>query len=97
MDKVLHGLDFCYVYIDDLLIASSSPEEHKCHLRMVLERLNAHGIIINPQKCEFGVSSLDFLGHHMDRWGIHALAEKVRVIREFPQPTSFVSSLFQGI
>ena len=88
MDKVLHGLQFCYVYIDDLLIASSSPEEHKRHLRLVLERLDAHGIIINPQKCEFGVSSLNFLGHRVDRWGIHPLEEKVQVIREFPQPTT---------
>ena len=88
MDKVLHGLEFCYVYINDLLIASSSPEEHKRHLRLVLERLDAHGIIIIPQKCEFGVSSLNFLGHRVDRWGIHPLEEKVQVIRDFPQRTT---------
>lgn len=51
---------FCFIYIDDLLIASSSPEGHKQHLRHVLERLSAHGININPQKCIFGVESLDF-------------------------------------
>ena len=37
IDEVLHGLDFVYAYIDDLLIASSSPEEHLQHLRLVLE------------------------------------------------------------
>ena len=35
MKKVLQGLDFAYTYIDDLLIASSSPEEHLEHLRSV--------------------------------------------------------------
>ena len=37
MDEVLQGLDFAYAYIDDLLIASTSPEEHLQHLRAVLE------------------------------------------------------------
>ena len=37
MDQVLCSLDLCYVYIDDLLVASSSPEEHKHHLCLVFE------------------------------------------------------------
>lgn len=41
MDQVLRGLDFCYVYIDDRLVASSSTEEHKHHLRLVFERLTS--------------------------------------------------------
>jgi len=88
MDKVLRGLHFCFTYIDDLLIASSSPEGHKQHLRQVLERLSAHGILINPQKCIFGVESLDFLGHHVDCHGICPLEEKVQTIRNFPQPNT---------
>ena len=36
MDQVLRGLDFCYVYIDDVLIASHTPDEHKVHLHLVL-------------------------------------------------------------
>ena len=71
---------FCFTYIDDLLITSSSPEEHKQHLRQVLERLSAHGIFINPQKCIFGVESLDFLGHHVKCHGICPLEEKVQTI-----------------
>ena len=88
MDKVLRGLHFCYVYIDDLLIASSSPEEHLRHLWLVLERLDDHGILINVTKSLFGCSSLDFLGHHVDTTGIRLLEDKVRTIRNFPQPTS---------
>ena len=51
MDEVLRGLDFVYCYIDDLLIASSSPEEHLEHLRMVLKYLEEHGILINVILC----------------------------------------------
>ena len=88
IDQVLRGLHFCYAYIDDLLIASSNPEEHKHHLRLVLERLNEHGIIINPTKCVFGVNHLEFLGHQVDSQGIRPLEEKLQVIRDFPQPTT---------
>ena len=79
MDKVLRGLDFCYDYIDDLLIASSSPEEHLQHLRLVLERLENHDILINASKSLFGVAALDFLGHHVDCNGIRPLNTKVQL------------------
>ena len=77
IDQVLRGLHFVYAYIDDLLIASSSPREHQHHLRLIFKRLSDHGIIINPTKCEFGVTSLHFLGHKIDSAGIHPLDQKV--------------------
>ena len=88
IDQVLHGLPFCYAYIDDLLIASSSPEEHKSHLRQVLKRLSDNGVVINLTKSVLGVPCLDFLGYRVDAQGISPLDEKVRDIRDFPQPTS---------
>ena len=88
IDQVLRGLHFCYAYIDDLLIASTSPEEHQAHLRQVLQRLSEHGMVINPAKCVLGVPELDFLGHRVSAQGIQPLEEKVRAIRDFPQPSS---------
>ena len=88
MDQILHGLPSVYVYIDDVLIASPTPEQHLKDLRAVFTRLAAHGIIINSNKCLFGASSLKFLGHHIDRHGISPVPEKVQVIRDFPQPQS---------
>ena len=88
IDQVLRGLHFCYAYIDDLLIASTSHEEHQDHLRQVFQRLNNYGVLINPSKCEFGVDTLQFLGHHIDREGIRPLAEKVQAVWDFPLPSS---------
>ena len=88
IDEALRGLDFCYAYIDDLLIASASPEDHLHHLRLVLERLSEYGIVINVPKSRFGVPALDFLGHHVDSRGIHPLEDKVHAILDFPQPTT---------
>ena len=88
MDQVLRGVTSVYSYIDDVLVASATPEQHVNDLRTVIECLSAHGIIINPNKCVFGVPELDFLGHHIDKHGITPLPEKVQAIRDFPQPQS---------
>ena len=86
MDQVLCGFHFCYVYIDDVLIASQTTEEHRNHLCLVLQRFNEYGIIINPTKCMLGVQKLHFLGHHVTQQGITPLPEQVQTIRDFPQP-----------
>ena len=88
INEVLRGLPFTYAYIDDLLVASTSQEEHLGHLRQVLERLQDHGILINTAKSVFGVPELDFLGYHLDASGIRPLEERVQVIRDFPLPTT---------
>ena len=84
IDQVLRGLPFCYAYIDDVLIASATPDEHKEHLCITLSRLKEYGIIINPTKCVLGASSLHFLGHLVDNQGIRPLEEKVEVVQDFP-------------
>ena len=88
MDQVLRGIPSAYAYIDDVLIASPTPEQHLDDLRTVFTRLASHGIVINPNKCLFGVPELDFLGHHIDCHGITPLPEKVQAVRDFPQPQS---------
>nr|VZI48485.1 unnamed protein product [Spirometra erinaceieuropaei] len=88
VDRVLRGLPFVYAYIDDLLVASSTTEEHMEHLATVFDRLQQFGVVLNPSKCVFGVPSLEFLGHLVDSHGIRPLPSKVAAIRDFPPPTS---------
>ena len=88
MDQVLRGLPFAYDYIDDILVASATKEEHLEHLHEVYRHLETYGILVNPSKCVLGTDSLDFLGHRVDRHGIRPLEEKVDAVRHFPQPTS---------
>lgn len=70
MDKAMRGLPFVFAYIDDLRVASKNLNEHKEHLRIVLERLREYGLQINLNKCEFGKSEILFLGHIFDKDGI---------------------------
>jgi transposase InsO family protein len=86
MDSVCRGLDFVYVYLDDILIASKSQEEHLQHVRTLLTRLSEHGLVINPAKCEFGQPNIDFLGHSISAGGIQPRLDRVEAIHNFPQP-----------
>lgn len=88
INEVCRELPFVFAYVDDILVASSSVEEHQEHLRQLFTRLQAHALVINAPKCVFGASELEFLGHHISAHGIRPLESKVNSVREFPQPTS---------
>jgi transposase InsO family protein len=88
MDTVCRGLDFAFVYLDDILVASNGKEQHLEHLRQLFERFKDHGLILNQHKCRFGHTSLDFLGHLVTPKGIAPTAKKVEAIKLFPAPKS---------
>jgi len=88
MDRIFNGLDFIFIYIDDILVASKSRKEHMVHLREVLNKLRSAGLVLNLPKCTFGRSSVDFLGHLVSSQGIRPLATKVEALRGHPQPST---------
>lgn len=88
MHQVVAGLEFVFVYIDDLLIASRDVATHRTHLDQLFQRLVEYGLTINPAKCVLGVDRLDFLSHEIDADGIRPSKSRVVAIREFPIPTS---------
>ena len=88
MDKVCQGLARVFVYLDDILVASEDRHQHIRDLTELFGRLEDHGLVIKRTKCVIGVSSIDFLGHHVNAKGIVPLPEKVRVIRDFPRPST---------
>lgn len=88
MDQVLQDLPFVFVYLDDILIASTSPSEHLQHLRHVFERLCENSLIVSLEKCVFGESTVDFLGHQISSNGCSPRPSKVTAIQAFPRPTT---------
>ena len=88
MDSVLRDLAFVFVYLDDILVASTSAEEHLQHLEQVFRRLDEHGLIVNRAKCQFSLPVIDFLGHRISSQGAVPLPSKVQAVADFPRPVT---------
>ncbi|XP_026695294.2 uncharacterized protein LOC113475388 [Ciona intestinalis] len=86
MDTIFGDLDFIFVYIDDAIVYSKSREEHVSHLLTVFERVLQYGLILNKQKCIFGVDTIDFLGHTVTTSGISPPDSKVDALANYPRP-----------
>ncbi len=79
---------FIYVYLDDILIFSTSLQEHVQHVRRVLQRLLENGLFVKAEKCEFHAQSVPFLGHIVSAEGIRMDPEKIKAVVEWPSPDS---------
>ncbi|WZZ63529.1 hypothetical protein YC2023_074899 [Brassica napus] len=90
MNEVFHDyLDmFVIIFIDDILVYSRSKEEHKEHLRLVMDRLRNQKLFAKFSKCLFWKREIGFLGHIVSGEGVAADLEKVQAIREWPRPTT---------
>ncbi len=51
----------CVVYLNDILIYSQLKEEHKCHVRKILEWLWHYKLFVNLRKCVFSTDTVEFL------------------------------------
>ena len=65
---------------------SRNPTDHERTLNQVFTRLRDHGLVVNQDKCVFGVNSLSFLGFKVSEQGFSPLPAKVSAINDFPLP-----------
>jgi hypothetical protein len=91
INQALQGyLDtICVVYLDDILIYSTSYEQHIVDVRMVLERLRKWQLYANPLKCTFFAKEVEFLGYIIGTTGISMDPRRVTAIDEWEAPTTF--------
>ena len=75
-----------FSWLGDILIASTTWEEHLATLTLVLTRLLAAGLSANSVKCIFGSSSQEFLGMIIDSTGLHPAPTKLKAITSMPRP-----------
>ncbi|RXN20196.1 olfactory receptor 4C3-like protein [Labeo rohita] len=76
MDQILQGLDHVTCFLDDILVTASTKEEHIRKLDVVLTRLERYGLRVKLSKCQFMQSSVEYLGHRIDKEGLHPTDEK---------------------
>ena len=84
MDKVVRGMNqFASVYLDDLIVFSTTWEDHLAHLRVVLGRLLEVGLTTKPLKCQLGMSECTYLGHIVGNGVVKPEASKLQAIDRF--------------
>ena len=86
MEGVLQGIPNVTVYIDDILVAGPSEQEHLRTLDQVLTRLKAAGMRLKQSKCLFMPPSVEYLGHIISAEGLKPTGEKVRAMSDAPAP-----------
>ena len=87
MQKILTGIENVVCQMDDILIYSENLGEHDKKVREVLDKLQAAGVTLNREKCQFSCREVKFLGHVINENGIQADPEKTDAIRLFATPT----------
>lgn len=93
-----HLLKFVLVFFDDILIYSTTSAAHLEHVQQILQLLMTHQFYAKISKCQFGVRSVDYLGHIISGQGVQADPSKLEAIREWPAPNSLIALLpFLGL
>ena len=90
MNEVLKAFlgKFVVVYLDDILVYSSSEEDHLGHLRQLFETLRSQKLYGKKEKCSFLVDSVMFLGYVVSKDGVSVDQSKIEAIKSWPSPTT---------
>lgn len=90
MDILFHSdEDKVWAYLDDIVICSSTWEEHVTLIEKVMNILHSAKLTINVDKCQFARASLKYLGYVIDKKGLRTDPEKVAAIINFPRPRNY--------
>ena len=87
-NEVLAGIIYhiCESYLDDVIIHGDTFEKYLANLRTVFARFRRHLITLNPNKCRFGHSQIEYVGHVIDQDGITFSREKIAKVLQIPKP-----------
>ena len=79
---------FVVIYLDNILIYSKRRADHDSHVRAVLDVLRKQHLYVNPLKCSFGVTTIDFLGYIVSRDGLSMDPAKTEIIQQWRPPAN---------
>ncbi len=88
IQKILNGLDFVKIYLDDILIHSKTMEDHEHHIKIVLNKLKEANVKINFDKSSFLVEEVKYLVLIISKKGIKADISKIEKIQQLEVPKS---------
>jgi hypothetical protein len=74
------------IYLDDILVYSNDPAEHKKHVHEVFRRLRENGLYCKAEKCHFNKDTVNYLGFVLSKDGLTMDPSKVQTIQDWPEP-----------
>ena len=86
IDSLVRDIPNTCAYLDDILVTGKNDQEHLATLKAVLQRLSDSGLRLKRRKCAFLVDSVTYLGHRLDKQGLHAEEDKLQPIVDLPSP-----------
>ena len=88
MECVLAGLvgEECLIYLDDIIVFSSSFKEHLLRLTRIFQALRNAGLQLKPSKCCFAYNEVWYLGHVVSKAGIRPDNDKIKAVSNYPVP-----------
>ena len=88
MEFIMHDAQNVITYIDDVLVHSKSHMDHFQHLGTALQKIRKAGLKLNPNKCVFGASQVQYLGHTLSANGISPGRDKAQAVADAPPPST---------
>ena len=90
MDRVLRGLQWhvYLVYLDDIIVYSSSFDEHLKRLDLIFSRIKESGLKLQSKKCQMLQKEVSYLGHITSAEGVKIDPAKIEQVQNWPGPTS---------
>lgn len=79
----------CLIYLDDVLIFGNSYEQHLSRLEKVLARIEDSGVKLKPDKCNFLLKEVSYLGHKITEEGIKTDPIKIEKVKNWSEPGCF--------
>ena len=86
-------LQYCIIYLDDIIVFSKTLEEHLARLQAILEKHKKAELKLKPSKCEFFKQELTYLGHVVSKNGIETDSKMVKAVGKWPVPTNVAEVL----
>ena len=86
MGEILRDLPGVVCHVDNVLISRKDQKEHNKQLHVILRKLEAAGITLNKEKCQFSSSSIKFLGHIINGNGLSPDPSKTEAIKKMKAP-----------
>ena len=79
-------LNWCIIYLDDIIVFSKTLEDHLIRLHGIFEKLTKAGLKHKPSKCEFFKSKITYLGHIVSAKGIETDPKKIEAVKNWTVP-----------